>query len=242
MRGAQLLCDCGTAYEVALSNLIKTEANNPARSCGCIKRERMAALARSAEGRARSAANGKANTQLAITPGDRFGRGVVLEEIRMPDGSRGVRLLCDCGTAYETPVKKLTQSDYPRRSCGCLGRERRAAAMTRIRQPLTTHGLSRHPLYSTWKNMMARCYSPKYRDFKNYGGRDITVCPRWHDPALFIEDILRLIGPRPPGKSLDRYPDNDGNYEEGNVRWATDEEQARNTRPYLTRHHPSPPV
>jgi len=94
-----------------------------------------------------------------------------------------------------------------------------------------THRLShgRHPLYGTWCNMMTRCYNPSYSGWDNYGGRGITVCRRWHDPALFIQDIEQLIGPRPPGLTLDRINNNRG-YEPGNVRWASRTEQNRNSR------------
>jgi hypothetical protein len=74
--------------------------------------------------------------------------------------------------------------------------------------------------------MWQRCTNPKNPSFKRYGGRGIRVCDRWKDFALFLEDV----GPRPSAKhSLDRHPDNDGDYEPGNVRWATPEEQQGNT-------------
>lgn len=96
-----------------------------------------------------------------------------------------------------------------------------------------THGLSRtHPLYGTWGNMMTRCYNPNFKQFADYGGRGISVCDRWHNPQLFIEDIERLIGPRPVGMTLDRI-DNNGNYEPGKVRWATRVQQNRNSRRYV---------
>jgi hypothetical protein len=79
--------------------------------------------------------------------------------------------------------------------------------------------------------MMTRCYNPNYKQFKDYAGRGITVCKLWHDPQLFIEDINRLIGPRPDRMTLDRI-NNDGNYEPGNVRWASRLTQAHNSRWY----------
>jgi hypothetical protein len=93
------------------------------------------------------------------------------------------------------------------------------------------HGMVGHPLYRTWYGMMGRCENPADAHYHNYGGRGIRVCAQWHDPRRFIADIEQLIGPRPPGRTLDRYPDNDGDYEPGNVRWATKSQQARNRRP-----------
>lgn len=74
--------------------------------------------------------------------------------------------------------------------------------------------------------MIERCTNPRASDFPSYGGRGIAVCDRWrHDFSAFLADL----GERPAGMSLDRI-DVNGNYETGNVRWATTEGQARNTR------------
>lgn len=81
------------------------------------------------------------------------------------------------------------------------------------------------PTYTSWNMMMARCYRPSSPSFKNYGARGITVCPRWHEFAEFLEDM----GERPAGKSLDRV-DPSKNYDPGNCRWATRVEQNRNRR------------
>lgn len=82
--------------------------------------------------------------------------------------------------------------------------------------------------YMAWENMKSRCYNKKFRLYKNYGGRGIVVCATWNGPQGF-DNFLRDVGPRPSSAhSLDRV-DNDGNYEPGNVRWATKIEQNRNT-------------
>lgn len=92
-----------------------------------------------------------------------------------------------------------------------------------------------HPLYQIYQDLKRRCTSEQHLRYSDYGGRGIRVCDEWaEDFWKFVEDV----GPRPEGKTLggraywqlDRI-NNDGNYEPGNVRWATPHQQRMNTRP-----------
>jgi hypothetical protein len=171
-----------------------------------------------------------------VEVGQRIGRGVVIDAdvmIRRSNGHpvRMARLVCDCGNEYVSALSALvgaaSRTRHATRSCGCLRRERQVAAVS-------VHGMggriTPHPLVQIWRSMIQRCESPNDISFPNYGGRGISVCDRWHDPRLFAGDILRDLGPRPKGWSIDRI-DNDGNYEPGNVRWASAKMQAANRRP-----------
>ena len=41
------------------------------------------------------------------------------------------------------------------------------------------HGESNTKLYMIWKGMRQRCFNSKCKDYKNYGGRGITICNEW---------------------------------------------------------------
>lgn len=92
-----------------------------------------------------------------------------------------------------------------------------------------THGMTRQPdgrrghTYTVWQTMRHRCQNPKAPHYARYGGRGITVCPRWETFEGFLADM----GERPVGMQLDRI-DNDAGYSLENCQWASAKANARN--------------
>lgn len=153
-----------------------------------------------------------------------FGR---LKVVKRTEKIKGQRpkwdCICSCGTPCVARSGDLASGRHT--SCGCYHRE-----------IVTKHGNSgKHGIYSTrpfeyrcWSKMKQRCSDPKQNGYKHYGGRGVIVCRQWIDS---FEEFLKGVGYAPSeSHSLDRYPNKNGNYEPGNVRWATKQEQNRNKR------------
>jgi len=79
--------------------------------------------------------------------------------------------------------------------------------------------------YKAWQHMKDRCLNPNDGNYHYYGGRGITITPRWMDFVNFLADM----GEVPEGLTLERI-NNDGNYEPGNCKWVTWAEQSTNKR------------
>jgi hypothetical protein len=141
----------------------------------------------------------------------------IVRQARSVSGNSTWECQCDCGS----PIKTVWAQDLRAGkvvSCGCHKAEMASAR--------GTHHMSKHPSYASWKNMRARCENPNAEGYEQYGGRGITFCERWRDFDNFWIDMGKTWRPR---LSLDRI-DVNGNYEPGNVRWATSKTQARNRR------------
>lgn len=153
-----------------------------------------------------------------------FGRLTTESDSYKPPGFRHVvqDFICECGQKT-TKVRAYVTSGNTR-SCGCLKKDRCGPR---------THSRTGTPEHKAWKALNARCNKVNSKGYKDYGARGIRVCDEWREPkGRGFLNFLEHIGEKPVSGvrlTVDR-KDVNKNYEPGNVRWATDEEQANNTR------------
>jgi hypothetical protein len=158
--------------------------------------------------------------------GERFGSRIIVSDQERADSrcSRLVQVACDCGDVSWVQVTKL----YLGRADRCNPCHLQAIVTQRMLAS-STHGHSPKGrvsrTYSSWRSMKSRCTRSNHVSYPHYGGRGITYAPRWES----FENFLADMGERPEGTSLDRI-NPDGNYEPGNVRWASAAVQRKNRR------------
>lgn len=178
------------------------------------------------------------NERKIIPIGTVFCRLTVLGEAPVKNGHSQSLCRCTCEVVRSYTNKELRSGKA--KSCGCLRADK-------ARLLATKHGHAgnaekgRRPSseYSTWLQMWRRCTTPSNKGYRLYGARGIGVCDRWKNFETFLADM----GPRPSTRhSIDRFPNNDGNYEPGNCRWATASQQMSNRRPYKRKKKVSSPI
>jgi len=140
---------------------------------------------------------------------------------RVEHASRQAMWKCKCKCGNEVIVVGQSLREGLTQSCGCWHKEL-------LGKRSTKHGGTGTPEHDIWNGIKKRCYNPNVEYYDRYGGRGVRMCKRWRES---FKNFLADVGPRPsPKHSLDRFPDNNGDYEPGNVRWATQSEQMLNTR------------
>jgi hypothetical protein len=107
--------------------------------------------------------------------GKRYGKLTVVERTHSTKSGESVWIcLCDCGKSTTVTGSNLTTENT--KSCGCLRIEK---SIKTAKERVMTHGMSNTITYCSWASMKERCLNPNSKDFKYYGGRGITICPRW---------------------------------------------------------------
>lgn len=128
---------------------------------------------------------------------------------------RAVFLCSECGNEFTTNVARVKKSHTY--MCGCKPRS-------------TTHQMSSSKYHKRWIAIKQRCFNARSPAYKYYGARGITLFDGWiNNFKSFYNYISQLHGFDDPELSIDRI-DNDGNYEPGNIRWATRSVQNSNRR------------
>lgn len=139
--------------------------------------------------------------------------------------------VCRCGAIVVGRVHAIRCGD--KKSCGCWHDE---VTSMRNRRRLGTSaynykngaGSTHTRIYRIWRGMKDRCFNPKCKDFKNYGGRGISVCQQWLNDFLVFRDWAMQNG-YDPNLTIER-EDVDGHYDPGNCTWIPPEMQLRNRR------------
>jgi hypothetical protein len=151
-----------------------------------------------------------------IKKGSKYNRLTIIKELEFENRPpRKFVCVCDCGTEREISLRNLKNGHT--KSCGCHRNE--VASKLNLK-----HGLRSSLEYESYSGAKSRCTNKSNPKYKNYGSRGI----KFLIPS--ITDLIKAIGRKPsPQHSLDRI-DNNGNYEVGNIRWATPKEQQRNRR------------
>ena len=161
-----------------------------------------------------------ANHNIIRLEGKRFGFLTVLRrEGSLPAASNQPakptwRCRCTCGKEVVVRGDYLRQNK--KKSCSLDGHF--------FKEDINAVSEQERKLYA---GMIQRCYNPKNMpSYANYGARGVRVHRSWKNS---FQQFLADMGPRPsPLHSLDRFPKRNGNYEPGNVRWATEQQQRLN--------------
>ena len=170
--------------------------------------------------------------KLDIKIGEKFNRLTVLKEVEpyiCPCGKKQRQVLveCECGVIKEVVYFCLKNGNT--KSCGCLKKERRGKLNL-----LYKHGMKGTRFYGIWNNMKKRCSNKNSINYKDYGGRGITICKEWLEFEDFKNDMYESYLKHcdkftEKNTSIDR-TNNDLGYNKQNCCWSDRKKQNNNKR------------
>ena len=197
-----LLCKCGEAFQKSTGEINTGKVKNCGKACKAVFERWLSGIV-----------------------GKEYHRLKIVEHLGLRPVGKSMQqfFLAECNC----PLKKRIEVTLARlvsgntRSCGCLTKERLRRTPTNVK-----HRKAKSDEYKIWSGIKKRCYNVNSKAYFRYGGAGIVMCEEWKNS---FRAFFRDVGPRPSKKhSIDRYPNQKGNYEPGNVRWATAKQQCRN--------------
>lgn len=166
--------------------------------------------------------------KITYISGEIMGTSVFMHEVPCPVNYKSIKRFghfkCQCGIEYDACITKVKGRGDRCPQCA-------AKNLATIGGANKTHGHSigkkTTKVYKLWLGIKDRCYNPNSEFYHLYGGKGVNFYEPWRNDFQTFYDA---VGEPPTKKhSFDKYPNNDGNYEPGNWRWATQTQQMRNT-------------
>ena len=168
------------------------------------------------------------NKQIKDLTDKQFGRLVVVCDSGKRGKNRAVFWLCRCTCGNLVYIRGNSLVAGKSQSCGCLQKEEVSARITGKTTHHYKHGLARTPLYERLMGIKTRCNNSNQKQFKNYGGRGIQVCPEWLDKETGVIRWfeLSLANGYKTELTIDRINNNKG-YSPDNCQWISRVENIR---------------
>lgn len=156
--------------------------------------------------------------------GEKFGRLTVSPICEVRNKKRRYWLCkCDCGNEKWVYASSLLSGTSV--SCGCYRKE------TIIERTSKPFSVKKTRIFRIYTGMMHRCYNIKQPNYKNYGGKGVTVCDEWRNDFRAFFNFCRANGYN-DSLQIDRKK-SDGNYEPSNCRFVPIEENSSRKLDYI---------